>query len=53
MGRYKDLISNVKIPASAVAPARRTRLWEEGLRAGRQMPNEFQMTKFHSLFLAI
>jgi len=38
-------MSNFKIPAFAEAPARRTRLWQAGLRAGRQMSNESQNSK--------
>jgi hypothetical protein len=30
-------MANAKIPAFAEATARRTRLWQAGLRAGRQM----------------
>jgi hypothetical protein len=44
-----NLSSNVKTPASAGAPARRTRLWEAGLRAGRQMTNECQSSKLKKL----
>jgi len=38
-------MSNFQIPAFAEAPARRTRLWQAGLRAGRQISNEFQSSK--------
>jgi hypothetical protein len=47
---FTTLNPNVKVPAFAEAPARRTRLWQAGLRAGRQMPNEFQRTKYKISF---
>jgi hypothetical protein len=46
------LSSNLKIPAFAEAPACRTRLWQAGLRAGRQMSKECQGSKSKIVILA-
>jgi len=47
-----SISSNFKIPAFAGSPARRTRLWQAGLRAGRQMSKECQGSKSKIVILA-
>jgi hypothetical protein len=47
---YSISMSNPKLetPAFAEAPARRTRLWQAGLRAGRLNSKQTQMSKVKS-----